>query len=125
MTSLTSLFIWYNIFGSDNMASIGIDILKIDRIEKIKAKYVDNSEDGVIQAGEGAAALLQRLKDETGVPREDNRTHDKYRKISITPLTKNLNSPIEVKIGETLIISQIYSKLTSQLNRYETSYLIK
>ncbi len=57
--------------------------------------------------------LLQRLKDETGVPREDNRTHDKYRKISITPLTKNLNSPIEVKIGETLIISQIYSKLTS------------
>jgi len=51
--------------------SIG-DIANVinDRIEKIKAKYVDNSEDGVIQAGEGAAALLQRLKDnpEVGYP---------------------------------------------------------
>ncbi len=28
----------YNVFGSDIMASIGIDILKIDRIEKIKSK---------------------------------------------------------------------------------------
>ena len=29
-----------------------------DRIDEIKAKYIDNSEDGVIQAGDGAEALL-------------------------------------------------------------------
>jgi len=33
-----------------------------DKIDEIKAKYVDNSEDGVIQAGDGALALLERLK---------------------------------------------------------------
>ena len=33
-----------------------------NKIEDIKAKYIDNSEDGVIQAGEGAAALLERLR---------------------------------------------------------------
>ena len=30
--------------------------------DEIKAKYIDNSEDGVIQAGDGALALLERLK---------------------------------------------------------------
>ena len=33
-----------------------------DKIDEIKAKYIDNSEDGVIQAGDGALALLERLK---------------------------------------------------------------
>lgn len=33
-----------------------------DKIDEIKAKYVDNSEDGIIQAGDGALALLERLK---------------------------------------------------------------
>ncbi len=33
-----------------------------DKIDEIKAKYIDNSEDGVIQAGDGAMALLERLK---------------------------------------------------------------
>ena len=33
-----------------------------DKIDEIKAKYVDNSEDSVIQAGDGALALLERLK---------------------------------------------------------------
>ena len=33
-----------------------------DKIDEIKSKYVDNSEDGVIQAGDGALALLERLK---------------------------------------------------------------
>ena len=57
--------------------------------------------------------LIQRLKDETGIPREDGRDKDTYRNINIRLLTNNLNSPIEVKIGNTIIISQIYSKLTS------------
>jgi len=41
-----------------------------DKIDEIKAKYVDNSEDGVIQAGDGALALLERLKNnpEIGYP---------------------------------------------------------
>ena len=41
-----------------------------DKIDEIKAKYVDNSEDGVIQAGNGALALLERLKNnpEIGYP---------------------------------------------------------
>lgn len=41
-----------------------------DKIDEIKAKYIDNSEDGVIQAGDGAVALLERLKDtpEIGYP---------------------------------------------------------
>jgi len=41
-----------------------------DKIDEIKAKYVDNSEDGVIQAGDGALALLERLRDtpEIGYP---------------------------------------------------------
>ena len=33
-----------------------------DKIDEIKSKYVDNSEDGVIQAGDGALNLLERLK---------------------------------------------------------------
>ena len=33
-----------------------------DKIDTIKSKYVDNSEDGVIQAGDGALNLLERLK---------------------------------------------------------------
>ena len=33
-----------------------------DKIDEIKAKYVDNSEDGMIQAGDGALSLLERLK---------------------------------------------------------------
>ena len=33
-----------------------------NKIDEIKAKYVDNSEDRVIQAGDGAAALLERLR---------------------------------------------------------------
>ena len=33
-----------------------------DKIDEIKAKYVDNSEDGVIQAGDGALALLERFQ---------------------------------------------------------------
>ena len=33
-----------------------------DKIDEIKAKYIDNSEDGVIQAGDGAITLLERLK---------------------------------------------------------------
>ena len=41
-----------------------------DKIDEIKAKYIDNSEDGVIQAGDGALALLERLKNnpEIGYP---------------------------------------------------------
>ena len=41
-----------------------------DKIEEIKAKYIDNSEDGVIQAGDGAVALLERLRNspEIGYP---------------------------------------------------------
>ena len=41
-----------------------------DKIDEIKAKYIDNSEDGVIQAGDGALALLERLKTnpEVGYP---------------------------------------------------------
>ncbi len=41
-----------------------------DKIDEIKSKYVDNSEDGVIQAGDGALKLLERLKDnpEVGYP---------------------------------------------------------
>ena len=33
-----------------------------DKIDAIKAKYIDNSEDGVIQAGDGALDLLERLQ---------------------------------------------------------------
>ena len=33
-----------------------------DKIDEIKAKYIDNSEDGVIQAGDGALILLEKLK---------------------------------------------------------------
>jgi len=41
-----------------------------DKIDEIKAKYIDNSEDGVIQAGDGAVALLERLRNspEIGYP---------------------------------------------------------
>ena len=41
-----------------------------DKIDEIKAKYIDNSEDGVIQAGDGAIALLERLRNspEIGYP---------------------------------------------------------
>ena len=41
-----------------------------DKLDEIKAKYVDNSEDGVIQAGSGALELLERLKNnpEIGYP---------------------------------------------------------
>ena len=33
-----------------------------DKIDEIKIKYVDNSEDDIIQAGDGALSLLERLK---------------------------------------------------------------
>ena len=33
-----------------------------DKIDEIKSKYIDNSEDNVIQAGNGALKLLERLK---------------------------------------------------------------
>ena len=41
-----------------------------DKIEEIKAKYIDNAEDGVIQAGDGALTLLERLRNtpEIGYP---------------------------------------------------------
>ena len=41
-----------------------------DRIDEIKAKYIDNSEDEIIQAGEGALQLLERFKTnpEVGYP---------------------------------------------------------
>ena len=41
-----------------------------DKIEEIKSKYVDNSEDEIIQAGDGALALLERLRKnpEVGYP---------------------------------------------------------
>ena len=41
-----------------------------DKIDDIKSKYVDNSEDGIIQAGDGALTLLERLRKnpEVGYP---------------------------------------------------------
>ena len=41
-----------------------------DKIDEIKAKYIDNSEDEIIQAGEGALQLLERFKTnpEVGYP---------------------------------------------------------
>lgn len=33
-----------------------------DKIDEIKSKYVNNSEDGVIQVGDGALNLLEKLK---------------------------------------------------------------
>ena len=56
---------WFDNTSIENIANI-IN----DKIDEIKSKYVDNSEDGVIQAGEGALQLLERLKNtpEIGYP---------------------------------------------------------
>ena len=45
--------------------------------------------------------------------REDNRSLDSFRNINIKRLTDTFNSPYEIKIGNTTIISQIYCKLVS------------
>ncbi len=54
----------------DNTSVIDIANLINDKIDEIKAKYVDNSEDGLIQAGNGALELLERLRNtpEIGYP---------------------------------------------------------
>ena len=54
----------------DNTSLESIANLINDKIDEIKSKYVDNSEDGVIQAGDGALNLLERLKEtpEFGYP---------------------------------------------------------
>ena len=54
----------------DNTSINDIANIINDKIDEIKAKYIDNSEDGVIQAGDGALALLERLKNnpEIGYP---------------------------------------------------------
>ena len=54
----------------DNTSIESIANLINDKIDEIKSKYIDNSEDGVIQAGDGALKLLERLKEspEIGYP---------------------------------------------------------
>ena len=56
---------WFDNTSIDKIA----DIIN-SKIDEIKSKYVDNSENGVIQAGEGALNLLERLKEnpEIGYP---------------------------------------------------------
>ena len=56
---------WFDNTSIDKIA----DIIN-GKIDEIKSKYVDNSENGVIQAGEGALNLLERLKEnpEIGYP---------------------------------------------------------
>ena len=54
----------------DNTSIESIANVINDKIDEIKSKYIDNSEDGVIQAGDGALKLLERLKEspEIGYP---------------------------------------------------------
>ena len=54
----------------DNTSITDIANVINDKIDDIKSKYVDNAEEGLIQAGNGAMALLERLKEkpEIGYP---------------------------------------------------------
>lgn len=54
----------------DNTSLIDMANLINKKIDEIKSKYVDNSEDGLIQAGSGAFELLERLQNtpEIGYP---------------------------------------------------------
>ena len=54
----------------DNTSIMDIANVINDKIDDIKSKYVDNAEEGLIQAGNGAMALLERLKEkpEIGYP---------------------------------------------------------
>mgnify|MGYP002625333681 CR=1 FL=1 len=58
-------------------------------------------------------AFIQELfsGDSKSIIRSDNRTINKYRQISIKHLTSSYNSPIEVRLGNTQIFSQINAKL--------------
>lgn len=54
----------------DNTSIMDIANIINDKIDDIKSKYVDNAEERLIQAGNGAMALLERLKEkpEIGYP---------------------------------------------------------
>ena len=54
----------------DNTSIIDIANIINDKIDDIQSKYIYNAEEGLIQAGDGAVALLERLKDkpEIGYP---------------------------------------------------------
>ena len=58
--------------------------------------------------------FLQELfsaKDEDSIKRPDNRSIKEYRQITINHITSSYNSPIKVSIGNSIIFSQINSKL--------------
>ncbi len=57
--------IWF-----DNTTIIEMSEIINDKIEDIKIKYIDNAEEELVQAGSGALALLERLKEkpEIGYP---------------------------------------------------------
>ena len=56
---------------------------------------------------------LFSAENEDSIRRQDNRTIKEYRKIEITRITSGYNSPLQIKLGNTVIFSQINAKLVA------------
>lgn len=67
---------------------------------------------------------LFSIQNEDSIKRLDNRSINEYRQISINNITSGLNSPIQVCLGNTQIISQINSKLVQPKQNYPNEGII-